>query len=185
MKKILSKRSEIKILEGVEVLIENYTIKLKGPKGESERNFLNPRIKIEKKENSILVTPSNKKITKEDKMFVNSTISHIKNMISGVLNGYEAKLKICSGHFPISVSIDNKMMTIKNFLGEKIPRKASISDDVSVKLNGDIVTITGCNKEEVGQAAATIERACRINNRDRRLFQDGIWITQSSEEIKK
>ncbi|MDD5651578.1 MAG: 50S ribosomal protein L6 [Candidatus Nanoarchaeia archaeon] len=179
MVKISERKSEVQIPENVQISLDRYLLKVKGPKGEVERDFSNPRFKIEKKDHSIIVLPSDKKTSKQDKMYINTTVSHIKNMIKGVLEGYQAKLKICSGHFPMSVSTDTKEVLIKNYLGEKVPRKATIIKGVSIKIDGEIITLTGCDIEQVGQAAARIEHACRIKNRDLRLFQDGIWILEN------
>jgi len=175
---------EINIPSGVEVSLNNYTLRVKGSKGEITKDFSNPRVAIQKKEDSIIVSSPMKKHTKKDKMFINSCVSHIKNILSGVQNGYEAKMKICSGHFPMTVSIDSKFLLVKNFLGEKVPRKTSLLDGVNVKIEGDIVKINGCDKERVGLAAARIERLCHIRRKDLRVFQDGIWLTEKSHEVK-
>ena len=44
------------------------------------------------------------------------------------------------------------------------------------------VVITGVDREKVGQTAAIIERACRVTGRDRRVFQDGIYIVSKGAE---
>ncbi|MEC7431143.1 MAG: 50S ribosomal protein L6, partial [Candidatus Thermoplasmatota archaeon] len=44
------------------------------------------------------------------------------------------------------------------------------------------VTVSGSDREKVGQTAANIERACKIKKRDRRVFQDGIYIVSKGEE---
>ena len=37
------------------------------------------------------------------------------------------------------------------------------------------VIVSGIDKEAVGQTAANIERCTTVKNRDRRVFQDGIY----------
>lgn len=183
-KKKINNDKEVKIPSGVDITVANYILKIKGPKGEVIKDFTNPRLIITKKDNSLLISSPRQKQTRKDKMFINTCVSNINGIILGVLNGYEAKLKICSGHFPMAVTIDNKIFVVKNFLGEKVPRKIGLIDGVNVKLEGEIVKLAGCDKEKVGLAAAIIERLCRIRNRDLRVFQDGIWITQKASEVK-
>ena len=76
----------------------------------------------------------------------------------------------------VDVSLDNNKLIIKNFFGEKVPRKAKILEGVDVKIEGDIITVTGVDKEKVGQTSANMEKSTRITNRDRRVFMDGIYI---------
>ena len=56
------------------------------------------------------------------------------------------------------------------------------SSDVKVEVKNKVdVIVTGADIEKVGQTAANIERACRIRKRDRRVFQDGIYIVAKAE----
>ena len=71
-----------------------------------------------------------------------------------------------------------KDLIIKNFLGESAPRKLRIHAGVTVKVNGDIVRIESVDKELAGMTASDIELVTRIRNRDRRVFQDGIFIVR-------
>ena len=80
----------------------------------------------------------------------------------------------------MSVDIKGKEATIKNFLGEKIPRKLKILDNVEINIEKDIITINSCDKELAGQTAANFEKATRIRMKDRRVFQDGIFITSKA-----
>ena len=97
-------------------------------------------------------------------------------MIKGSSQNHVYTMKICSGHFPMNVTVDSSNVMIKNFLGEKVPRKARILDGVKVQVQGDIILVNGLDKEKVGQTAATIEQTTRITNKDRRIFQDGCYI---------
>ena len=176
MKKSLS--HEIEIPEGVETNIEGNKLIVKGPEGENSREFNLGKINFEEKDNKIIL--SHKKATKKEKKIINTTASHIRNMIKGVQEKFEYKLKICSSHFPMTVKIEENKAIIKNFLGEKIDRKATIPKGVDIKIEKDIITITSTNKEIVGQAAANFESATKIRNRDIRIFQDGIYITNKA-----
>jgi large subunit ribosomal protein L6 len=68
---------------------------------------------------------------------------------------------------------------IKNFLGEKQPRKAKIVGQTKVEAKGQEMTVSGLSKEEVGQTIANLKSATRIRNRDSRVFQDGFYIIES------
>lgn len=178
MKKELVQK--IAIPEDVDVEIENSTLSVKGPNGENKRKFSLGSIILEKKDNQIII--SHKKATKKEKRMINTISSHISNMIRGVKEKFEYTLKVCFSHFPISVEVQNNKAIIKNFLGEKIPRKAEIPEGVDVKVNKDIITITSIDKELVGMTAANFERATKIRMRDRRVFQDGIYITNKAKK---
>ena len=108
---------------------------------------------------------------------MNSINAHLNNMIRGVQEKFNYKMKICYNHFPITVEIKDKEAIIKNFLGEKIARRAKILDGVEVKINKDFVEINSTNREAAGQTAGNFEKATWIRMRDRRIFQDGIFIT--------
>ncbi len=176
---MIKKAHSIKILipEGLNVESVNNFVKVNGPKGELFRSFVSPRVSIIKDNNYfILKCKENVKFSRRDKMVINTYRAHIKNMFNGVLRGYTAKLKICSGHFPMNVAVDGNTLIIKNFLGEKVPRKSPIGPGVKVQVQGEIISISGLDKEKVGQTAARIEQSTRITNRDRRIFQDGCFI---------
>ena len=81
-------------------------------------------------------------------------------------------------HFPVKMSLSDNTFVISNFLGEKSPRHAKILGDVKVSIDGkdNTVTVSGIDKEEVGQTAANIEQATKIKGYDPKVFQDGIYI---------
>lgn len=172
---------EIEIPEGVEITLNDGEIAVKGKEGELKRTFNVSRIIFEKKDNKIII--GNKKATKTEKKIMNSITAHIKNMIFGVQNKFEYKLKICFSHFPFTVDIQGDVATIKNFLGEKISRKCIIPKDANVKIDKQEIIVTAINKEIAGQAAANFENATKIRNRDKRVFQDGIYITEKNGKL--
>ncbi|MBQ6098787.1 MAG: 50S ribosomal protein L6 [Methanobrevibacter sp.] len=168
-------REEIEIPEGVEVIIENNEVSVKGPNGENSRKFTYPNVSI-KEENDVLVLETAFP-KKKDKAMIGTTRAHLNNMIIGVTDGFEYHMKIVYAHFPMNVKVQNDVVVIDNFLGERHPRSAKIVGDSKVAVKGDEVTITGINKEHVGQTMANLEQATKIKGRDPRVFQDGIYLT--------
>ena len=177
VKKVYS--AKFQIPEEVQVDIEGNTIKVKGSKGELQRTFMNPRLDINKEGSTITIKcREGIKFSRSDKMFINTYRAHMRNVFRGARYGFTAKLKVCSGHFPITVSVSGNTVSIKNFLGKKVPRTTTVMDGAKVEVKGDEIFVSGLDKEVVGQTAARIEQATRITNRDRRIFQDGCYITK-------
>ncbi len=156
--------------------LKDYVLTIEGPKGKASKEFKSPLawIKLE----GDTVTIESRDVKRRGKDMINTFKAHIKNLIKGVTEGYEAKLKICYSHYPCTAKVEGDKLLIENFVGEKIPRKSLILGDCKVKVNGAEITVTGLNRELVGQTAANIETATRVRKKDLRCFQDGIWITK-------
>jgi large subunit ribosomal protein L6 len=99
----------------------------------------------------------------------------VKNMIRGVSEGYTKNFKLLYAHFPITIESKGNDVTIKNFLGEKQPRKTKSIGATKIQTKGQTVTISGPDKEAVGQTIANLISAMRIRDKDGRIFQDGIY----------
>ncbi|MCX6750031.1 MAG: 50S ribosomal protein L6 [Candidatus Pacearchaeota archaeon] len=178
MRKLFSQ--EIEIPEGIEVKKEGKLVVVKGPQGEISKEFNFGKLKYENKEGKISISyPSS---TRKEKRMINTISAHLRNMIKGAKDKFEYKLKICASHFPINVEIKGNEVSIKNFLGEKTPRKCRMPEGVEIQINKEIITIKSPNKELAGQAAATFETTTKVRNRDRRVFQDGIYIINKAGE---
>lgn len=174
---------EIELPEGVKGSVDTNVLLFEGPKGNTSRKLQIPGIDIIIEGKKVLIKA--KKAGKKEKKSIGTFKAHIKNMIKGVTEGHVYHLKICSGHFPMNVSVSNKEFVVKNFLGEKTPRKIKLSDGADVKIEGTLITVEGCNKEITSQTAANIERLTKIKNKDLRIFQDGIYIiNKDGKEIK-
>ena len=165
---------EIKIPEKVSINLENGFLTLIGPKGEVKRDLSDKRLKTEHKNKSIFLNAN--KPNKVNKKILKTYAAHINNMIKGSLEGHKYTLKICSGHFPMNISISNNEFIVKNFLGEKIPRILKLRDGVTVKIEGDKIEVESASKEIAGQVSASIEQLTRRTGYDSRIFQDGIYI---------
>jgi large subunit ribosomal protein L6 len=172
----------IEIPEGINVDVDGANIIISGSEGKNERTFDLANLNLEKKGNEVII--KSKKETKKEKRRMNTIAAHIRNMMKGVKEKFEYKLKVCFSHFPITVEVKGDEAIIKNFLGEKTPRKVRIPSGAEVKVDRDTITVAASDIEIAGQAAANLETATKIRNRDRRVFQDGIFITSKcGEEI--
>jgi large subunit ribosomal protein L6 len=166
---------DIGVPDEVEVKLEDSMITVTGPKGNLTRTITYPGIKIESKNGKVTISTRSKKKTL--KAMSGTIAAHIKNMITGVTKGFEYTLKVVYSHFPITVKQAGDVITIDNFLGEKTPRKSRILGECTISIKGDTVTVSGMDIESVAQTAANIELSSKVKGRDRRVFQDGIYLT--------
>jgi large subunit ribosomal protein L6 len=168
--------------EGIVVTIQGNKIFVKKGDLELIREFPLRLLAIKFQGNSVDVESFTD--TAKSKAMVGTFRAHINNMIRGVAEPFIYKLKICSAHFPMTVKQSGKIMTVSNFLGEKKPKKIKLIEGVTVKVDGDIITVTAANKESAGTVASRLEQSTRLNNKDRRIFQDGIFmITKAGKDL--
>jgi large subunit ribosomal protein L6 len=168
---------ELVIPEGVTVTYENRTFTATGSRGVLSRMLAYPGVIIAI---SDVVTVSAENVSRDMKMHMGTIAAHIKNIMKGVSEGYVYKLKVCSGHFPMTVSLSGSKFEVKNYLGEKVPRVLKIKEGAKVVVAGNDITVEATNKELAGQVAADIELLVRITDKDRRIYQDGIYITDKA-----
>jgi len=165
-------KKPISIPESVEVKIENNTVTVKGPKGEL-RKEVRPEIKVEinpvrdsedrekprkecisngGKENEILVSPE--KETKKTNAFWGLTRTLIFNMIKGVTEGYEKKLEIQGVGYKANLEGEDLVLQV----GFSHPVKMDKVEGIKFEVEKNIITISGIDKELVGQVAAKIRK---------------------------
>ncbi len=165
----------IEIPEGVNATIEGDLVTISGPNGQVSREFASSRHDIFQEGGALLVRVDMPR-TKE-KALAGTWNAHLNNMVKGVTDGFTYTLKVLYSHFPMTVEVKGREFVVNNYFGEKVPRRADILEGVEVKVqNKTEVIVSGNNKENVGQTAANIERCTTIKNRDRRVFQDGIYL---------
>lgn len=168
----------VEIPDDIQVTVIDRKIVVKGAKGALEKDFDDPRF------NALMslhvhdgkFTAKSDDESRKVHAMVNTVCAHVDNMIRGVRNGYKYILRVVYTHFPMTITVEKNEVHIKNFVGEKGARVAKIKGNTEVKAEKEIITISGTNIEDVGQTAANIERACKLRGRDRRTFQDGIYI---------
>ncbi|MFH1915896.1 MAG: 50S ribosomal protein L6 [Nanoarchaeota archaeon] len=172
---------ELAIPEGITISLDNGIFTIKGPKGEIRKDLSYPTVMFEIEGTNILFL-INKKKTQREKKLSHTFKARLKNYFRGVQNPHTYKLKVCSGHFPMSINVKGKTFEVKNFIGESVPRTLKIKEGADVTVNGDEVIVTGIDLDVVSQTAADIEKLTRRPGFDKRIFMDGIWITEKDGE---
>jgi large subunit ribosomal protein L6 len=178
MKKKLERNIEFP--STIQVSINGDEITVKGNGKESKRRFNMKGIKANV-ENGKINLVSEKATRRESKM-MGTIWAHVKNMIKGINEDFIYEMEICNVHFPMNVKQEGNKVVIKSFLGEKNPRFASILPHTKVDIKGSTIVISSHIIENAGQTATNIEKATRVVGRDRRIFQDGIFITKKLGE---
>jgi large subunit ribosomal protein L6 len=169
----------ISIPNGIKVEVVDGKIIVKGTNAELQKEYPSKLIEITTSDGKIEIKPKTK--TAFVRMLVGTYASHIKNMIAGVQKPFVYTLKIVFTHFPISVVVTGSELQIQNFLGEKKPRKVTLPQGVKVSVQNDLIKVESADIELAGKTASLIENATRITGRDRRIFQDGIYIVQKGK----
>ncbi|MDB4984228.1 MAG: ribosomal protein large subunit ribosomal protein [Patescibacteria group bacterium] len=142
-------KNPIEIPAGVTVSVVDHTVTVKGPKGELVRTF-HPKIAIAMEGNTVILTK------KGEDVFVRSlwgTVgSHIKNMMAGVVTPYEKKLILEGVGFKSAVA--GKSLDLA--LGFSHPVKIEIPEGLTVTADKNVISISGIDKEAVGQFSAYV-----------------------------
>lgn len=144
-------KKPILIPEAAEVEIEGAKLIVKGPKGELQRE-VRPEIRVEKKDKEILVMPGKK--TKRTPAFWGLTRTLIFNMLKGVTEGYEKKLEIQGIGY--RANLEGKDLVLE--LGFSHPVKIKKPEGIDFSVEKNIITVSGIDKELVGQVAAKIRK---------------------------
>lgn len=166
----------LSVPEGTTVEVDGSMLVAKGEKGEISRKIGSRRVAIRKTDDTLVFTAEN--ATRKEKRSLRTARAHAQNMMRGVSQGHVYKLKICSGHFPMNVALNNGVFEVKNFIGEKVPRTLKIDPSCEVTIQGEEIVVESADKEAAGRQAAAIELLTRRPGFDTRVFQDGIFITE-------
>ena len=142
-------KNPIEIPAGVTVTVSGDTVVVKGAKGELSKTF-RKEVSVEVKDNTIILT------TNGNNVFIRSlwgTIgSHLRNMMDGVMKNYEKKLILEGVGYKSAVSGSSLDLA----LGFSHPVKIPIPAGLTVTAEKNIISISGIDKELVGQFAAYV-----------------------------
>jgi len=163
----------IEVPSGVEVKINDDAVVVKGPKGELTQ-LLHKDVLVELKDNIVTVKVKDEKDNAQKALW-GLFASLIKNMISGVSEGFSKQLVITGVGFKAAVA--GKTLTLN--VGFSHPVEFDIPDGIEIKVEGENITISGADKQLVGEVAAQIRKVKKTEP------YKGKGIKYSDEEIKR
>ena len=168
-------RIELEIPDDVSAEVDHLELTVEGPNGSVTRRLWYPDVSVGTADGHVVIESD------ADDASTMSTLgtfeSHVRNMFHGVTEGWEYEMEVFYSHFPMQVTVEGEEVVIENFLGEKAPRRTEIHGQTEVEIDEELVTLRGPSIEDVGQTAADIEQLTRVQEKDVRVFQDGVYIT--------
>ena len=138
-------KKPIEIPPGIDVKIEGQKVTIKGPRGELQRS-VRPEIKLDFKEGKLFLTG-------QDSSFLGLSRSLLANMVKGVIEGYEKKLEIEGIGYKANLEGQDLVLSVGFTHTVKIKAPEG---KIKFVVEKNIITVSGADKELVGQLAARI-----------------------------
>lgn len=139
----------IEIPSGVTITVDQGMVKVQGPKGELSQEVL-PEVTIKIEDNQLAVNrKSDEKLARAQHGLMRSLIN---NMVVGVTKGFEKKLEVNGVGFRVKGGGQQLEMS----LGFSHPVKYEAPQGIDIKVEKMNITVSGINKQQVGQVAAEI-----------------------------
>lgn len=140
----------IVIPEGVELSLVDETVKAKGPKGELSLN-LHPAIKVDIKDKEVTVSNLSTN-SKFDSALKGTVVRLINNLIIGVRDGFTKELEIQGVGYKAAAKGKDLQLNV----GFSHPVIIEAPEGIEFKVQKNIISVAGLNKQLVGQVAADI-----------------------------
>jgi large subunit ribosomal protein L6 len=148
-------KKPVEIPDSIEVKINKQNISIKGPKGTLSFEFhQDVTVKVQEKEIKVNATRE----SKEARAIWGLTRVLIANMIHGVTQGFEKQLELQGVGFRMAV----QGKKINMALGFSHPVEVDIPQELEAKIEKNILTISGIDKQKVGQFAASIRALKKV-----------------------
>lgn len=139
------------IPENVNVVVENNTVTVKGPKGSLDFPLTNDVI-VKIDGNTLTVERTD---TKNSNSMQGTTNAIIRNMIDGVSKGFEKGLEIIGVGYRFQVQ--GKLLTIN--AGYSHPVKITVPEGLTVEaVSNTEIVVKGIDKQLVGEFAANVRK---------------------------
>jgi large subunit ribosomal protein L6 len=172
------KMREIALPEGVKAEVKGHMLAISGKLGTNSRKFNDALVEIKAGQGKITLDHvKDKKLLDKGMNAENALSKEVQNDIKGVTQYFEFKMKSIHAHFPITVEVKGQDLNINNIIGERVPQASRrMAGGTKIEVKGQNVRLYGTSLDDVSQTAANIRKACRMRNKDTRVFQDGLYF---------
>ena len=143
-------KKPVNLSSGVKAEVKGSVLSVTGPKGTLTLE-IHPKVKVTVSEKEILVDVE-KKEDKKERALWGLFRALIQNLVLGVTNGFEKKLEINGVGFKVALQGTKLVMA----LGFSHPVEVEVPKNLSVVVEKNLITISGADKQQVGQFAAEI-----------------------------
>ncbi len=140
----------LQIPSGVDIKVDGSTVRVKGPKGELTL-LLHPHVSVNVDGKELTVKVADETDFKDCALW-GLFRRLIENMVTGVTKGFEKKLEINGIGFKAAVS----GTVLKLEVGYSHDVDFPIPKDVKVTVDKNVITVSGTDRQRVGQIAAQI-----------------------------
>ncbi len=139
----------IVIPSGVTITVDDAEVTVAGSKG-TLKQFTMPGITVKQEENNVVVTRVDDQPVHRAKHGLMRSL--INNMVVGVSQGFSKKLEINGVGYRVALAGN----TLKMNLGFSHEVNYELPQGVNAEVQQNTITISGINKQQVGQVAAEI-----------------------------
>lgn len=143
-------KKPVVVPSGVTIELNDETLKVKGPKGELTL-VIHPKVLIEQKDSEIIVNVKRPE-DKSQRALWGLFRSLISNMVVGVTTGFTKVLEINGVGYKAAIA-DKKLVLN---LGYSHPIEMEVPVGLEAKVEKNVITIVGINRQAVGQFAAQV-----------------------------
>jgi len=143
-------KQPVVVPSGVTVTLEGNTLTVKGPKATLTREVKDDvTFKIEG--DTVTLTPNE---TDAAKALWGTYAAHLRNMITGVTEGFTRVLEIEGVGYRAEVKGNEVVLNV----GFSHPVNVTIPEGITAEVQKNVITLTGPDKEKLGQFAANIRK---------------------------
>ena len=144
-------KQPISLPSGVEATYADGVLTVKGPKGSLGRPMKDD-VAVTIEDNAIALSPANE--SDEARALWGTYASHAINMVTGVTDGFTKVLEIEGVGYRAEIKGTSVVLNV----GFSHPVELPFPEGITATIEKNVITVTGIDKEAVGQYAANIRK---------------------------